>query len=166
MYTEENINQMNYLLNILRDKYMQNNIDTINTISPYSIEINKCIRSAKELDIYVNLNLKEDFITRKALIMTIDPEYKCTSGETNLERMLKGKPAYDVKTHQPIDLHHIGQKYLSPFAELPHFLHIGTENYSVLHETNLESWRLNRDLTSAYTKELALYWKQRGDSFI
>ncbi len=131
-------------------------------ISPYSHRINVFIRTTKELQVYMDLNLTEAFITRQALIMDIDPYYCDESGETNIEKMLSGKSPIDSVTGDVIDLHHIGQEYDSPFAELPHSIHELGGNYSVLHTTK-SSWRNDKELVKLTTTEISNYWKMRGE---
>ncbi len=145
----------------LYDNYTSRSIDKE---SPYSLDINKFIKSFEELNIYKSLNLKEGFITRKALIADIDVNYyDYSKQETNLDKMLAGLPPIDVATMQSFDLHHIGQGYDAPFAELPKLAHIGVGNYGVLHPIFIESWRLNGQLINNFARERAEYWRRRGE---
>ena len=137
---------------------------SVELISPYSRKINAFIRTTKELQVYMDLNLIETTVTRPTLILDIDPCYSDKSGKTNLEKMLSGKSPIDSVTGDVIDLHHIGQEYGSPFAELPHSVHEFGGNYSVLHTTNA-SWRNNKELVKLTTSEIANYWKMRGKMF-
>lgn len=135
---------------------------SVEKISPYSRQINVFIRTIKELQVYMNLNLTETTITRPALILDIDPYYCDESGETNIEKMMTGKSPVDSVTGEVIDLHHIGQEYESPFAELPHSIHEVGGNYSVLHTTK-SSWRNDKELVKLTTTEITNYWKMRGE---
>lgn len=130
--------------------------------SPYSRQINVFIRTTKELQVYTNLNLTETTVTRPTLILDVDPYYCDKSGETNIEKMMSGKSPVDSVTGDVVDLHHIGQKYDSPFAELPHSIHELGGNYSVLHTTK-SSWRNNKELVKLTTSEITNYWKKRGE---
>ena len=137
--------------------------DTIRRRSPYSQRINDHIRSGKELDLYVDLNLQETIVTRPALVMHIDPYFRLPSGESNADRMAKGKAPYDPTTGTVIDLHHIGQQYDAPYAELPHGIHDAPGIHSVLHRSRSASWRNNPKLAVEHNNEAARYWKQRGE---
>ncbi len=135
---------------------------SVEKTSPYSRKINVFIRTTKELQVYMDLNLTETTVTRPALILDIDPYYCDESGETNIEKMMSGKSPMDSVTGDVIDLHHIAQKYDSPFAELPHSIHELGGNYSVLHTTKA-SWRNDKELVKLTTSEIAQYWKLRGE---
>lgn len=133
--------------------------------SPYSRKINVFIRNTKELQVYTQLDLKETIVTRPALILDIDPYYYDSSGISNLNKMLSGKAPIDVATGKTIDLHHIGQKYESPFAELPHSIHEFGGNYSVLHVPTV-SWRNNEEFVKITNAEITKYWKMRGAMYL
>lgn len=141
--------------------FKQEREQQIDKISPYSHQINVFIRNQKEVQVYTNLNLTEKTITRPSLTLDINPYFCDESDTTNLERMLSGKSPIDCVTGDTIDLHHIGQKYESPFAELPHSIHELGGNYSVLHTTK-SSWRKNKELVRLTTTEIANYWRMRG----
>lgn len=137
--------------------------DTIRRRSPYSQRINEHIRGGKELDLYMDLGLQEAIITRPALVMDIDPYFRLPSGESNAERMAKGKAPYDPTSGTVIDLHHIGQRYDAPYAELPHSIHDAPGIHSALHRSRSASWRNNPKLASEHNNEAMRYWKQRGE---
>ena len=145
-----------------RQQYELNREREINSISPYSTDINKYIRHPEELEIYKNCNLTETFITRKTLIFPVDVNYKY-GGVSNLERMLRGESPRDAITGEVIELHHIGQKYDSPFAELPRLTHCSTKTYRALHDASIESWRINKHLILLTQQESIKYWKIRGE---
>ena len=136
----------------------------INSISPYSCEINESFGSYNEFYYLYNLGLKEAFVTRKALIKEIDLDLyiKC-EGKTNRELMLSGKPPY---THDDencqVMLHHIGQKYDAPFAELTHEEHLMHGNNLLLHNNVEESWRNTNSLEKEFNKEREKYWIKRA----
>ena len=108
----------------LRDKVMSSNAEMqkkyVFEDSPYSSVINEYISNYREFYLYYTLNLQETVVTRPALIKEIDfdlwvSKEKCS----NRDLMLKGKPPYAYDDDNGIiDLHHIGQKYDVPFAEL------------------------------------------------
>lgn len=137
----------------------------VEQLSPYSRPINVYIRNTKELQIYTQLNLKETIITRPTLILDIDPYYCDLSGVSNIEKMISGKAPIDSATGDIIDLHHIGQKYNSPFAELPHSAHELGGNYSILHSPTI-SWRNNEEFVRLTNAEITKYWKMRGVMYL
>lgn len=163
---EENqlIEKIQSLYIFFNNQYKLNRQNEINSISPYSDEINKYIRWPAELEIYISCNLTESVITRKTLIYPIDINYKY-GGISNLERMLCGESPRDAFTGEIIELHHIGQKFDSPFAELPRLTHCSTKTYRLLHDASIESWRINKNLITATQKETIKYWKIRGETF-
>ncbi|MCC8096979.1 MAG: HNH/ENDO VII family nuclease, partial [Eubacterium sp.] len=71
-------------------------------------------------DVYKNADLHEGEINgRDCLLKDIDLDYVDEkTGLTNRERMQKGRSPYDSKTGEKIELHHMGQDFDSPFAEL------------------------------------------------
>ncbi len=146
--------------------YKNARANTINLRSPYSKCINCLMDSTAELEIYLEQNLTEQFITRPSLIMCIDPAYCGSDGESNLTRMRNGKPPIDSITGTVIDLHHIGQKYDSPFAELPHAIHNSPACSSLLHQNNKSSWRNNKDLYAKTLAEVKKYWKIRSEMYL
>lgn len=95
--------------------------EEINEKSDYSDEVNEKISSVEELEVYQKANLKEENIDGRTCLVRddIDMEYvDPKSGMTNQELMEKGRAPYDAKTGERIELHHIGQDYDSPLAEL------------------------------------------------
>lgn len=163
MYSEELLEKMNQLYLVLKQDHKDVRTANINAKSPYSKTINDYIKTEEELKLYMNACLVESFVVRPTLVFDVKPDYLTPSGKTNLERMLNGEAPFDTATGQVIQLHHIGQQYESPFAELPQLLHIGTETYSILHDTKIESWRLNKKLVRLTTKEAIEHWRKRGE---
>lgn len=119
------------------------------------------IRSMKEYEIYKNAGLEEKEINgKKCLIRSdIDLDQKDEKGRTNKERMEKGKPPLD-KNGESIELHHIGQKSDSPFAELTKSEHIKNGNDTILHDKNKES---EIDRLIQFKKEKSDHWKARSE---
>ena len=132
--------------------------------STFTQHINCYIHSVKELQFYQQAQLREVVITRPALIMDIDLNYRAPNGATNAQRLAEGLPPYDPITSSVIDLHHIGQQYDSPFAELPHSVHNAPGLSSLLHQAKKPSWRRNPDLVKQYLKETVDYWRMRGEA--
>ena len=126
----------------------------------WSDEIIDAINSVKEYDVYKNAGLQEVEVNgKKCLVRSdIDWDQKDSNGCTNKERASKGiSPIH--KDGETIELHHIGQKSDSPFAELTQEEHRGKENYSILHDTKKES-EIDRD---AFTNERGDHWRTRVD---
>lgn len=163
MNNNELLEKMNELYCFFKQEYDAHRTERIGAVSPYSKTINDYIKTTEELKLYMNAGLKESFVKRPTLIFDVKIDYLTPTGATNLERMLRGEAPYDYETGQVIQLHHIGQQYESPFAELPKLLHIGAETYSVLHDTDIESWRLDKKLVRLTTKEITEHWRKRGE---
>jgi len=134
----------------------------INDKSTYSGEINENIATEEELDIYLNANIEETTVNDKPALTRKDIDYDQVdpdTGETNLEKMEKGKAPLD-KDGKPIELHHIGQKSNSPLAELTRDEHRGKGNDSVLHDKTQNS-EIDR---KEFSKEKAEHWKARAEA--
>lgn len=132
--------------------------------SDYSSEVNEKISSVKELEVYQKANLKEENIDGRTCLVrdNIDMEYvDPKSGMTNQELMAKGRAPYDAKTGERIELHHIGQDYDSPLAELTENSEHG-DYYSALHTKEGESWRNDSQKNNHYNNvERPDHWKSR-----
>ena len=162
MEEKELIETISFLHMFFKEQYELRREKEINSVSPYSMEINKHIRWSEELEIYKSCNLTETVITRRTLIYPIDINYKY-GGRSNLDRMLNGESPRDAITGELIELHHIGQRYDSPFAELPRLTHCSNKTYRKLHDASIESWRLNKRLINLTRKETIKYWQNRGE---
>lgn len=132
--------------------------------SDYSDEVNEKISSVEELEVYQKANLKEENIDGRTCLVRddIDMEYvDPKSGMTNQELMEKGRAPYDAKTGERIELHHIGQDYDSPLAELTEDTEHG-DYYSALHTKEGESWRNDSQKNNHYNNvERPGHWKSR-----
>lgn len=126
----------------------------------YSDEVIDSIASEEEAAIYQDAGLECQSVNgNDALINTeIDLDQTDALGDTNLERMEKGKPPLDANG-KPIELHHVGQKADSPLAELTHTQHMEGGNNTILHDTTKES-EIDR---SAFAKEREAHWKARAE---
>lgn len=123
--------------------------------SQYSDEVNEHINSVDELEIYQKANLKEEKINGRTCLIRddIDMDYvDPKTGNTNRELMAKGKSPYDAKTGEKIELHHIGQDFNSPLAELTENTEHGGKNHSTLHQKDGESWRKDSQKNYQYKK--------------
>ncbi|MFW2566116.1 HNH/ENDO VII family nuclease [Aliarcobacter butzleri] len=155
------------IMNSYRRGFVRTDVDResenkkIDEKSDYSEEINENIATEEELDIYLDANLKETIINDKPALIREDIDYNQVdedTGETNLEKMEKGKAPLD-KDGVPIELHHIGQKADSPLAELTRDEHRGKGNDSVLHDKTQNS-EIDR---KEFQKEKSEHWKARAE---
>ena len=132
--------------------------------SKYSDEVNDMISSKDELEVYQKAGLKEENIDGRICLVRddIDMDYvDPKSGMTNQELMEKGRAPYDSKTGERIELHHIGQEYDSPFAELTADSEHG-QFYSTLHTKESESWRNDEQKSNRYNNvDRPQHWKSR-----
>ena len=118
----------------------------------WSTEIVDCIESIEQYEIYKNAELHEAVIGgRKCLIKNIDMDYvDPKTGMTNRELMEKGRSPIDAKTGEKIELHHMGQDFNSPFAELCENSEHGDGKDGMLHDKKVESWRNDKNKLNQY----------------
>lgn len=131
----------------------------------WSPEIVNAIENMDQYEIYKNADLHEVEINgRKCLVKDIDMDYiDPKSGLTNRELMEKGKTPYDAKTGEKIELHHMGQNFDSPFAELCENSEHGDGNDGILHDKKVESWRQDPEKKNQYNNvEKPNHWKTRA----
>lgn len=131
----------------------------------WSREIVNCIQSWEQYEVYKNANLHEETIDgRKCLCKDIDPDYiDPKSGLSNRELMKNGRAPIDSKTGEKIELHHMGQDFDSPFAELCENCEHGDGNHGTLHDMKQESWRRDPDLKRQYNNiQRPNHWKARA----
>lgn len=126
----------------------------------YSDKVIESINSEEEAAIYQGAGLECQTINGNDVLVNteIDLDQTDALGDTNLERMEKGKPPLDANG-KPIELHHIGQKGDSPLAELTHAQHMENGNNTILHDTTKES-EIDR---GAFAKEREAHWKARAE---
>lgn len=130
----------------------------------WSDEIINHIESMEQYEIYKNADLHEGEVNgRKCLLKDIDLDYvDPKTGMTNRELMAKGRPPIDSKTGERIELHHMGQDYDSPFAELCENSEHGDGNDTILHDKTVDSWRNNPELKNKYNNsDRPNHWKNR-----
>lgn len=132
--------------------------------SDWDSRITDNIDNSRQLDIYKNANLRQAEINdRPCLVKDIDYDYVDEkTGMTNRELMAKGRSPIDAKTSEKIELHHMGQNYDSPFAELTENSEHGDGNHKILHPKNIESWRNDDALKREYQKEKINHWITRS----
>lgn len=121
----------------------------------WSHKIADCIGSMAEAEIYMRARLREAVVDgRPALIRTdIDwaafncraewlrqkfADYKKWVDYNNADLIGEGYPPRDCNG-DPYELHHIGQRQDSPFAELTWAEHMGDGNNTILHRAGKES---------------------------
>lgn len=124
-----------------------------------SNDIINSIGSIKEYEIYKNANLKEVNILGADCLIRNDINWvqKDSMGRTNKERADNGLSPIN-NDNKIIELHHIGQRQNSPFAELTTDEHRGKGNDTVLHDKNKETEIDRND----FAKERSEYWKSRA----
>lgn len=126
----------------------------------WSKDLISSFRWKEEVEVYKDQNLSERQVDGRQVLQRgdIDPNIKDEQGRTNKERMENGKaPIVDGK---PVELHHIGQRQDSPFAELTSSVH--KENYRNLHDVPPQPSQIDR---KSFAKEKADYWKKRAEDF-
>lgn len=160
--------QLQVLSEKLKEESALENKKWIHENSPYTKDINTHIKFYEELYSYCLLQLKEAFVTRKALIKDIDLDlWVSAKGKTNKEIMLGGNPPYAFDApNGVIELHHIGQSYDAPFAELTEEEHVLYGNSKVLHNSEHDSWRRDQAKVNAFAKERSDYWIKRAQNDI
>lgn len=106
------------------------------------------IKNNNEYKIYKSASLQDAKINgRECLIKSnidlnyVDPK----TGFNNLQRMKMGRSPIDSATGETIELHHMGQEYESPLAELTESEHTKNGNFSILHDANKSSFRRQFD---------------------
>ena len=164
-YNNYQIEFINDVFELLKNNHLQNMVENITRMSPYSQNINDFVFDVKEIELYKELQLVESFVTRPVLLSEkIDINFIGPTGQTNLERMLIGYPPFDHLTNSSYMLHHIGQKYESPFAELSYQFHF-SDHYSDLHKSRESSWRNDENQNNLTKKEFREHWMKRGRSY-
>lgn len=149
----------------LNDSETETDRTEINETSEYSDEVNDWISSKEELEVYQKADLREETIDGRTCLVRddIDMDYvDPKSGMTNRELMEKGRSPYDSKTGERIELHHIGQEYDSPLAELTADSEHG-QYYSALHTKESESWRSDELKCNRYNNvDRPQHWAARA----
>lgn len=130
------------------------------------------IENMDQYEIYKKANLKEVVINDRPCLVKadFDPDYvspktiddEHPNGVSNRELMADGKSPYDSKTGEKLELHHMGQDYDSPFAELCENGEHGDGNHETLHDNTKPSWRRDPELKNKYNNEdKPNHWKER-----
>lgn len=126
----------------------------------WSDKIIDYIGSLDEYEIYKKAGLFEAEIDgKKCLIRNdIDWNQKDALGRTNIERIGQGLSTLN-KGGKIIEIHHIGQRADSPFAELTMDEHRGKGNDAILHNKKLETETHGEG--NKWVSEKNNYWKER-----
>lgn len=126
----------------------------------YTDKVIDSITSEEEAEIYKDAGLECQTVNGNDVLINteIDLDQTDALGDTNLERMEKGKSPLDANG-KPIELHHVGQKADSPLAELTHAQHMEGGNNTILHDTTKES-EIDR---GTFAKEREAHWKARAE---
>ena len=139
----------------------------------WSMAVVRYIRTMAEAELYMEAGLKEMYVNEKVALVQprIDPKYvmpewwikehgESWRGWTNADLMGEGYPAHD-ENGDPYELHHIGQRQDSPFAELTWAEHMGDGNNTILHRVGKES-EIDR---GEFDGEKSAYWQARFRMF-
>ena len=119
------------------------------------------IRNDTEGKVYADADIDPEKINGRDVLVRTDIDYNQrdpVTGETNLERMERGVPPLD-SNGKPIELHHIGQRPDSPFAELTVNEHRGPGNSAALHPTRETSVHVPG---SKFWQEKKEHWQERA----
>lgn len=101
---------------------------------------------------------------RWCLVKDIDMDYvDPKTGLTNRQLMEKRRAPIDAKTGERIELHHMGQDYDSPLAELCENSEHGDGKDAILHDKKIESWRQDPEKKNYYNNvQRPNHWKARA----
>lgn len=144
----------------------------------WSDDVIESIRSMDEARIYIRAGLKETRIDGRTALIRSDinwsdysirrntwlknklANYAKWAEYNNADLIGEGFPPRD-RNGDPYELHHIGQRQDSPFAELTWAEHMGDGNNVILHQMGKES-EIDREYFDA---EKSAYWQARYRSF-
>ncbi|MBR6465674.1 MAG: HNH/ENDO VII family nuclease [Bacteroidales bacterium] len=161
---------------------IEKEIVSIKSQTGWSDEIIESLSSVEEAEIYIRAGLKEAVIGGKVALIRTDidwadysirrntwlrdstqqalKDYDSWAQYNNADLIGEGFPPRD-RNGDPYELHHIGQRQDSPFAELTWAEHMGGGNNVILHRAGKES-EINRGV---FDKEKAAYWMARYKAF-
>ena len=130
----------------------------------WSEDVVNAIDTHEQAEIYEGANLHPETVNgRECLVKDVDMNYVDEkTGMTNRERMAKGRSPIDAATGEKIELHHMGQDYDAPFAELTENSEHGNGNHSTLHPKHENSWRNDKTLENQYNQEKKQHWMARS----
>lgn len=123
------------------------------------------IENKGQLEIYKKAELHEEKVNeRECLVKEIDINYvDPKTNMTNLQRMERGLSPVDANTGEKIELHHMGQNFNSPFAELRENSEHGDGNHGILHTRHEDSWRNTPEKVREYQIQKKTHWIERAE---
>lgn len=127
----------------------------------WSNKVIDCMHSVEEYNIYEKASLKEATINKRSCLIRMDIDWTQmdSMGRSNQERISYGLSPIN-RDGKIIELHHIGQKSDSPFAELTSEEHRGKGNDKILHRKTIDS-EINR---IRYASEKSQHWTERAEN--
>ena len=131
----------------------------------WSDDIINSIENMDQYEVYKNASLNEKEIDgRPCLVKEINWDYvDPKTGFTNRELAAKGRTPIDVNTGEKIELHHMGQEYFAPFAELCENSEHGDGKHRILHPKMENSWRNDPELEKKYSNvDKPNHWRERS----
>lgn len=150
----------------------------LNRLTHWSDEIINAIASMEEAEIYMRAGLKAARIGNRWALIRSDinwsdysvrrntwlkdklADYDSWKDYNNADLIGEGFPPHDMNG-DPYELHHIGQRQDSPFAELTWAEHMGDGNNTILHQAGKES-EIDRQ---KFEHEKSEYWESRFKAF-
>ena len=150
----------------------------LNRLTHWRDEIINAIASMEEAEIYMKAGLKaarigscwalirsdinwSDYSVRRNIWLKNKlADYSKWVDYNNADLIGEGFPPRDMNG-DPYELHHIGQRQDSPFAELTWAEHMGDGNNTILHQVGKES-EIDRQM---FDREKSEYWKARFNAF-
>lgn len=107
-----------------------------------------------------DINWADFSIRRNTWLKSKLADYDSWKDYNNADLIGEGFPPRDING-DPYELHHIGQRQNSPFAELTWAEHMGDGNNTILHQAGKES-EIDRQ---QFEHEKSEYWKSRFKAF-
>lgn len=154
-------------INPERNELTSEQKEQIKNETHWSGEVIDNIRSMDEYEkVYKPADLYEQKVDgRTCLVKNIDMDYVSPkTGLSNREAMAKGASPLDAKMGEKLELHHMGQNYDAPLAELCENSEHGDGNDKILHDKNTESWRNDTQLKNQYQNvDRPNHWKERAE---
>lgn len=107
-----------------------------------------------------DINWSDFSVRRNTWLKNKLADYSKWVDYNNADLIGEGFPPRDING-DPYELHHIGQRQDSPFAELTWAEHMGDGNNTILHQAGKES-EIDRQM---FDREKSDYWKARFSAF-
>lgn len=150
----------------------------LNRLTHWSDEIINAIASMEEAEVYMRAGLKAARVGNRWALIRSDinwsdysirrntwlknklADYSKWVDYNNADLIGEGFPPRDMNG-DPYELHHIGQRQDSPFAELTWAEHMGDGNNTILHQ----AWKESEIDRQMFDHEKSDYWKARFNAF-